>query len=494
MVAWTRVHAEHDTAEVAATSLVVGAARTNRGNDMSPATLSDFVESTARKLGIPGVAVGVLMNGQEQYACHGVTSLIHPLPIDPDTLFLLGSVTKTYTATALMRLVAEGRVDLDAPVRRYVPELRLKDDRTTTEATVLHLLNHTSGLGWGILVDTGEGDDALAAHVAEMAELEVIAPPGTRASYSQSGYNLAGRIVEKVTRLTYERAVAALVFEPVGMANSFFARDDVMTRRFAVGHNPGADGTLSVARVWKHWRGGDPGGGLASSVADQLRWARFHLGDGRAESGDRVMPGELLHRMKEPTAVLQGSSLGNAFGICWFLRDVDGVRTVGHGGSSNGQFAELLIVPERSFAVASLANAGPNGIPFNQAVVRWALEQYVGVIDRDPEPLPYDRARAREVVGKYENDAMVLVIATDRAELTLAAGIKPEIRASSDREMPPDYPPAAIGLLPGDADEYILVEGGMRGQRGFFTRDSRGEIVGVDIAGRLFTRVEMASA
>ena len=77
--------------------------------------------------------------------------------------------------------------------------------------------------------------------------------------------------------------------------------------------------------------------------------------------------------MKEPTVALRGSTLGDAFGIGWFLRDVDGVRTVGHGGSANGQFAELLTVPERDFAVVSLSNAGPDGIPFNQAVVRWAL-------------------------------------------------------------------------------------------------------------------------
>ena len=92
--------------------------------------------------------------------------------------------------------------------------------------------------------------------------------------------------------------------------------------------------------------------------------------------------------MKEPTVELHGSTLGDAFGICWFLRDVDGVRTVGHGESAHGQFAELLTVPERNFAVVSLSNAGPNGIPFNQAVVRWAIEHYLGVVDRDPEPLP----------------------------------------------------------------------------------------------------------
>jgi CubicO group peptidase (beta-lactamase class C family) len=455
-------------------------------------TLSDFVEATAAKFGIPGVAVGVWADGRETYACHGVTRVDNPLPVDKDTLYVLGSVTKTYTATALMRLVAEGRVELSAPVRRYVPELRLKDERAAAEITVLNLLNHTAGLDWRILVDTGEGDDALAAYVAKLAELELIAPPGARASYSQAGYNLAGRIVEKVTGLTYERAVASLVFEPLGLSHSFFATGDVMTRRFVVGHNRGADGTLSIARSWKDTRGNNPGGGLASSVADQLCWARFHLGDGRADSGVRVLPAEMLHRMKQPTVALGGSTLGDAIGICWFLRDVDGVRTAGHGGSANGQFAELLTVPERNFAVVSLSNAGPDGIPFNQAIIRWALQTYLGVIDRDPQPLPYDEARAREVVGSYENDAMTLTIGTDGAGLRLEVGIKPDIRAAADTEMPPDYPPAAIGLLRGEGDEYIVTEGGLKGQRGFFTRDDSGAVVGVDLAGRLFNRVPTA--
>jgi CubicO group peptidase (beta-lactamase class C family) len=457
---------------------------------MSQDTLSDFVGKTATQLTIPGVAVGVWADGKESYACHGVTSVENPLPVNQDTLFALGSLTKTLTATTVMRLVAEGRIELDAPVRRYLPELRLKDEQTAAEITVLNLLNHTSGLDWELLVDTGEGDDALAVYVAKLEALKLIAPPNTRASYSQAGYNLIGRIVERVTGLTFEQAVASLVTEPLGLSHSLFTRDDIMTQRFAVGHNPSEDGTPSIAHPWRHWRSGNPGGGIASSVADQLRWARFHLGDGCAANGVRILPAEVLHRMKEPTVALRGSSLADAFGICWFLRDVGGVRTVGHAGSANGQFAELLTVPERGFAVVSLSNAHPDGIPFNQAVVRWALQAYLGVLDRDPEPLPYNEARAQEIVGRYENDAMTLVIRTDEARLTIEVDIKPEVRAAMDKEPPPSYPPADIGLLPGDADEYIVTNGGLQGLRGFFTRDKSGNVVGVDAAGRLFNRVQ----
>ncbi|MFD9698662.1 serine hydrolase domain-containing protein [Lentzea sp. NPDC059081] len=427
---------------------------------------NDFFAETARHFAVPGAAAAVLHDGREHFFRHGVTSVENPLPVDENTLFLLGSVTKTYTATAVMRLAAAGRVDLDAPVRAYVPELELADGR---EITVRQLLNHTSGLDWGTLVDTGEGDDALARHVAALATLKLVAPAGERASYSQSGFTLAGRIIENVTGQTYEQAVTTLLLEPLGLRDTHFDRDAVMTRRFAVGHEKGV-----VARPWRHWRANNPGGGIAASVADLLKWARFHL-----EAAD-------LAGMRRPTAVLRGSNLGDAIGVGWFLREIDGVRTIGHGGSSNGQFAELLIVPERGFAVVSVANQGPDGIPFNQAVVRKALEDFAGVADRDPEPLPYNAVDARQVAGRYDNDAMVMTIDDTGTGLVLEVLLRPEIRDAAEVELPADHAPFPLGLL--RADEYVITGGAFTGQRGFFTRED-GVVVGVDLAGRLFGRV-----
>ncbi|WP_067847977.1 serine hydrolase domain-containing protein [Nocardia lijiangensis] len=451
---------------------------------MSDVTLSEFVEATATQFGIPGVAVGLLIDGREVFACHGVTSLDNPQPIDSDTLFQLSSITKTYTATALMRLAAEGRVDLDATVRTYLPEFALADEDAADQITVANLLNHTAGLDWNLVVDTGDGEDALAEFVARLPELDLIAEPGARASYSQAGYNLAGRIVEKVTGQPFEQAVADLVLAPLGLTHSSFTRREITARRFAEGHNAEEDGSLTVACLWRPSRANNPGGGLASSAADQLRWARFHLGDGGA-----VLPTGSLLAMHRPTVELRASSLGDAIGLGWLLRDIDGVRTIGHGGSGNGQFAELLIVPERNFAVVVMSNAGPEGIACNQAIVRWALEHYLGIHDRDPEPLPYDASRAAELTGTYDIDAMTLTIDADETGLNLAVAVKPEVRAAMDGAMPPDYPAAAIGLLPGDGDEYIVTGGGLRGQLGYFSRDASGTIVGIDLAGRLFQRV-----
>ncbi|MFE2543497.1 serine hydrolase domain-containing protein [Actinacidiphila glaucinigra] len=444
---------------------------------MSRDALAEFVEAKAKDFDIPGAAVGVWADGRELTACHGVTSIDNPLPVDRDTLFVLGSVTKTYTATAIMRLVEKGRVELEAPVRRYVPELRLPDEDAAARITILNLLNHTAGLDTRMVFDSGDGDDALAGEVAKMAGVALIGPVGGRASYSQLGYNLLGRVIENVTGQTYEAAVASLVFEQVSLANSVFTAGQAITRRFAVGHNL-SEGALKVARTWKDTRGNNPGGGLVSSISDQLRWARFHLGGG-----------DLARRMQEPTVELHGSTLGDAIGLGWFLRDVDGVRTVGHGGSSNGQFADLLLVPERDFAVVTVSNAGPDsGLKFNQAVLRWALEHYLGVVERDPEPLPYDPQRAQEIIGHYENEFMTLIIDTNGDTMTVECRIKPEIRTASETELPPDLPPAGLGLLPGSSDEYIVTSGGLTGQRGFLTRDADRTITGANLAGRHFHR------
>ncbi|WP_167474756.1 serine hydrolase domain-containing protein [Nocardia arthritidis] len=449
---------------------------------MSDIALTEFVGATAAKFGIPGVAVGIYAGGEAVFACHGVTSVENPLPVDEDTVFALGSVSKTFTATAVLCLAARGKVELDAPVRRYVPELVLADERVAARITVRQLLNHTSGLGNGEVVESGSGDDALARYVATLATLDLIGEPGERASYSQAGYNVLGRMIEHVTGLTFEKAIATMLFEPLELEHSLYSADELLTRRFAVGHNRAEDGTMSVARLRKRARGDNAGGGLESSVSDLLRWSRFHLGDIDAQ----VVPAELLREMRDPTVALRASTLGDDIGLCWFLRDVDGVRTVGHGGSTNGQFTELLTVPERDFAVVSLANAGPDGIQFNQAVVRWALEHYLGVIDRDPEPLPFDAARAREIVGLYDLGSMRLIIESSGAELRLDVDIKPEIRAAADQELPPGHT-GGVGLLP--RDEYIITSGGMQGQRGYFTRDASGAVIGIDIAGRLANRV-----
>ena len=442
-------------------------------------------------MAVPGVAVGVYHDGVEHYAFHGVTSIENPLPVDQETLFQFGSTGKTFTATALLRLVEQGRVELEAPVRRYVPELRLKDEDTARGVTVLHLLNHTAGWAGDALDDTGDGDDALARFVERMAELEQVTPLGKVVSYNNASLSLAGRIIEKLTGETFERALKELLFEPLGLDHSFFFMNEIMTRRFVVGHTQHPDGRITVARPWALPRGGNPAGGISSNAADQVRWARFHLGDGRAPDGTRLLSEELVQLMKEPTVDMRGSALGDYVGISWLMRDVDGVRLVGHGGTTNGQLSAFEMVPERDFAIAVLTNSGPNGGALHRELVQWALEAYIGVREAEPEPLELGDAELAAYTGRYETIAVVCDITAESGRLIVNVEIRPEVLAQlreQGQDEPEDQDPIPLGLLAGDGDRYVVTDGPAKGMTGYFVRDAQGDVEAVHLGGRLATR------
>ena len=115
----------------------------------------------------------------------------------------------------------------------------------------------------------------------------------------------------------------------------------------------------------------------------------------------RVLSKELLDLMKQPTVDMRGSALGDYVGISWLMRDVEGVRLVGHGGSMNGQYSEFVTVPERGFALASLTNSGPNGPQFNDEILKWALASYLGVVEKDPEPISLGDNELAAYAGKF---------------------------------------------------------------------------------------------
>jgi len=458
--------------------------------------LREWVTANAAELDVPGLAVGIYHDGVEQYAFHGVTSVENPLPVEENTLFQFGSTGKTYTSTALLRLVDRGLVDLDAPVRTYLPELRLKDEEAARTVTVLQLLNHTAGWQGDLMDNTGDGDDALARYVERMANIEQVSPLGSVVSYNNASLSVAGRIIEKITGKTYERAVRELLFEPLGLEHSFFFPNEIMTRRFAAGHNQKSDGTITVARPWAMARGNVPAGGISSNSADLITWARFHLGDGRAKDGTRVLSEALLKKMQEPTADMRGSALGDYVGISWLLSDVEGVRLVSHGGDTIGQHSNFVMVPERDFAISTLTNCGPNGSEFNERVVKWALETYLGIVQKEPEPLDLSDAELAPYTGTYETIAAWVDLAAKEGRIVAEVRIKPETLAAlvAEGEEPPEQEPIPLGMLAGPGDRYVVSDGPAKGMKGYFMRGPSGEVEAVHLGGRLATRSAVVPA
>jgi CubicO group peptidase (beta-lactamase class C family) len=452
--------------------------------------LQDRARELAEELSVPGVAVGVFHQEHERYAFHGVTSVENPLPVDGTTLFQFGSTGKTFTSVALLRLVEAGTVELDAPVRTYVPELMLRDSGVAETVTVLQLLNHTAGWDGDDFTDTGDGDDAIAKYVAHMADLQQITPPGFIVSYNNAALSLAGRVIEKVTGSTYERAIKDLVLDPVGLEDTLFFPNDVMTRRFVVGHRREPDGTVKVMRPWMGARSGNPMGGLSATASDQIRWARFHLDRGRNFDGTQVVASELIGRMQRPTIESPGSDLGDAVGISWLLSEVGGEKMVAHGGSTLGQFAGFAMVPAHRFAVVSLTNAEPNGPLLNKRIRAWALETYLGLEVSAPTPEPRAAAALAEYAGSYASVAAVLTITVNGDHLLMEARPTPAFIAQWGPDADVVEEPSLVGMLPGPGDRYVVPSGSYAGARGFFTRDASGRVTGIHEHGRFVPRVE----
>lgn len=455
--------------------------------------LQDKVSELAAELEVVGVAAGILVDEQEQYGFSGVTSVPNPLPVEEGTLFQIGSTTKTFTAAALLRLVDQGRVELEAPVRTYVPEFHTKQPEVGERVTVLQLLNHTAGWDGDFFADTGNGDDALERYVGRMADLDQLTPLGEQVSYNNASLSLAGRVIEKVCGTTYEHAVHDLLLAPLGLDNTWFFPTDVITRRFAVGHTCHQDGRVTVARPWAVPRSAAPAGGLSANVADQLAWARFHLGDGTAPDGTRLLPATLLRRMQEPTADMRGSDLGDYVGLSWLLRDLDGTRLVEHGGGTNGQLSAFTMAPEHGFALVSMTNSGPNGIRFNHDLLEWALEHHLGLRDHLPEPLAVGAEQLAAFAGEYETIAVTGTVTVEQGGLKLVGRPKPGVVEIMGGEEGGSGSKIPLALVAGAGDPFVVSDGPGKGTRGYFTRDAQGVVNGMHFAGRLATRTSESS-
>ncbi len=448
-----------------------------RGSVAPMEALQEVVAGLAEELQVPGVAVGVLLDGREEHAFHGVTSIENPLPVDERTLFLCGSTTKTFTATAIARLVEQGLVDLDAPARTYVPELRLGDEEAAASVTVLQLLNHTSGWDGDFFQNTGEGDDALARYVAAMAGLRQVTRPGEAVSYNNSAFGVAGRLLEKVTGSTYEAALRESLLAPLGLDDTLFFPRELLTRRVAIDHQRLQDGGTNVL-PFGFPRATNPAGGLATTTRDLIAWARFNL-----DGDDSLLPPELARRMQEPTVEAPGWSQADAVGIAWLLSDVAGLRVVGHGGATLGQLSLFKTVPERGFALVSCTNCSPIGAAFNERIMEWAWEELLDAPIPEPETVSRTEDEVEPYCGRYETVANLIDVTPNGDGISLLVADRPEMLEEFGVELEQE-PPVPFLFRAGQTDRIVCTTPPYRGSMGFFLRDDAGRVNALNAFGR----------
>jgi CubicO group peptidase (beta-lactamase class C family) len=390
---------------------------------------------------VPGAAIAVSLDGELFEYATGVLSTATRVEATTDSLFQVGSITKVWTTTLLMQLVDEGALDLDVPIRRYLPDFRLADEDAAASITARQLLSHTAGFEGDLFTDTGRGDDCVEKYVATLGGTAQLFPPGQMFSYNNAGFCVLGRIVEVLRGKAYDDCLRQHLFAPLGLTHAAADAYEAILHRAAVGHietTPDADPT--PAPVWALVRSNAPAGAmLAMRPRDLLTFAGMHLAGGKAPDGTVVLSEDSVAAMRRPQVTLPSVALmGEAWGLGWELFNWSGHAVVGHDGGTVGQSAFLRVVPDSGLSIALLTNGG-NPIAVYFEVYRHLLRELAGIEMPTPPVPPAEPARidARRYLGSYASEVAQLdVVQDDEGRLWLEQvpkGILAEIGGQPER-------------------------------------------------------------
>ncbi|HJP65381.1 MAG TPA: serine hydrolase domain-containing protein [Actinomycetota bacterium] len=346
---------------------------------LDPDLLRARLEEQIAKHDVTGAALGVLLRGEVATVAAGVVNLNTGVEATPDTVFEIGSMGKSWTATVVMQLVDEGLVGLDAPVRTYLPDFRVADPEVSESVTIRHLLTHSSGIDGDHFQDTGKNDDALERYVASCGSLGQTHPLGATMSYCNTGYSILGRVIEVLTDKVWDQAMRERLYEPLGLTHTATILEDSLPWRLAVGHASPKPSDPKEVTASLLPRSAGPMGLIRSTVDEVLAFARLHLDGGRGPDGKQILSAETVSAMQQPQVeVPDPYTLGSHWGLGWILFDWDGHRLYGHDGNTLGQSAFLRIVPEADLAITLLTNARGGHHQVYEAIYSDLLTDLVG--------------------------------------------------------------------------------------------------------------------
>ncbi len=315
------------------------------------AAIDDYVTEQMNNLGIPGMALGIVQDGQIVHLQGYGVADSSGRAVTPQTPFYLGSVTKPFTALAVMQLVEAGKIDLDAPVQTYLPWFELADKEASAQITVRHLLNQSSGMS------TKDGNrfwadqQGMEEAVRGLDRIRLTHPVGTTYQYNNFNYIISGLIVEKVSGQSYGDYVTEYIFKPLDMRHSYASRALALADGLSQGH------IIMFGRVFRDERvrspAALPSGFLIASAEDMTHFAIAQLNDGRYGESTILSP-QGMAEMHAP-AVPQGD--GGYWGIGWDVGEFDGMPVVARVGDTGNFHATLILLPESNLGVILLANA-----------------------------------------------------------------------------------------------------------------------------------------
>jgi CubicO group peptidase (beta-lactamase class C family) len=429
--------------------LISGAAYAQAGDGLQD--LERAATAELQETGTPGLALAVIRDGRVVLAKGlGAASLETGQPVTPDTLFHVGSVTKTLTAAAVVTLTEQGKLQLDEPVGRWVDGLA----PGLAKLTLHQLLSNTAGLGDQHGGDGLHEEAALAAFVLSRTDRDLLLPPGKVFSYSNLGYALAGLVLERVTGKPYADAMREILFEPLGMTRTTLRPLAAMTWPLAVGHEPQETGPPQVVRpmaddtrIW-------PAGYAFTSLNDLSRFVIALLDGGRLE-GRQVLPPRVAARMLAPVADIPTNVfVRGRYGYGLFREESRGVPVAFHAGTLPGYSAEFRMIPERRAAVLVLSNRSDNRM---EKTFTRALDLLLpGVAPPAAEPrreLAMTAEEMQRYVGTYANRwSMDIFVRDGRLFLRRFGAELPITRIGDNRfSVQPEGAP--------QAQEFVIVPG-----------------------------------
>jgi CubicO group peptidase (beta-lactamase class C family) len=379
----------------------------------------DDIEQALKDAHVPGLAIAVVKD-DSVLLCkgYGVRRQGEPGAVDDETLFMIGSCTKAFTATAVGILVDEKKLDWDDPVVKYLPELKMYDPYVTRELTVRDLLCHRSGLPRG---DLAWFVDERLTREQILQRVQYLKPAvsfRSKFGYQNFMFTAAGEVVRAASGMPWEEFVRERIFKPIGMSRSLpGCKGEAERTNVAWGH---AEGEPSIAHHSVDPVG--PAGSIHSCARDMAEWLKANLRVGsnepllRKKTAVEMQTAQMPVPNEPPWSGIAPGAKFVAYGLGWFLHDYRGKKVVEHGGATDGYSTMLVMVPEEKIGVVVMANMHGSGLP--HALAYRVIDTLLGVPPKGklrvgPPGKPGPPARVAgttpslkesETAGKYRHD------------------------------------------------------------------------------------------
>jgi CubicO group peptidase (beta-lactamase class C family) len=387
--------------------------------------IDELFAKAATVSGVVGMQLSLIKDDEQVDFVHGFANAERELPMTQDTVVQIGSTTKIFNAMMIMSLVEEGKLELDVPVKGYLPQFAVSDPQASRTITLRQLLSMSAGIDNGDYADHGAGPDAIARRVASLKDLPQHFPPGTHFGYSNAGSDICGHVAERVTGRIWDELIKERVLDPAELKNAVSLDDDRMFQQVSVGHRVDPkSGKIEVIRPWHGLsRGTAPAGStLTVSAHDLARFGKLFLNKGIGDSGTRVVSEKSIEAMMVPQIDVPVHHMATGWCLGPFAGQWNGAGVWGHHGGNTSGMSLLYWVPSRNGVLACTFNTP--SLPAYERLIKIMtqdiMEAAFGVARPGIEPpqVPVDIEPAR-YVGSYEAMAGECHIEADGADLSM---------------------------------------------------------------------------